>query len=245
MNTLANQFIDSNVREHFPISNYSLAVHNGKLVEMKFPGQSSVMESGKEEHLSKRQKTTLHIKNMVSLRCKLVLKAVLERLELYFSDLEIGRVEIIGDFSHKKRNALKDELPKYGLELLENERAILVEKIKNVIIEMIHYENELPNVKFSVYLCEKLNNEYSYGYLANLFSEVKGMTIRHYIMTHRIERAKEMIVYNNDLTLSEIAWHLNFSSVAHLSNQFKQITGFTVSHFRKMKQKRLTALEDL
>jgi hypothetical protein len=252
VNTLVAKIIHSDVRKNFSSTNDPLPGDHGNRHHTKFQGQSTIPKSGKEEqksgneeHLCKHQKTTLCIKNMVSIRCKLVVKAVLKRLELHFSHLELGRVDITDHFPPKKRDELKGELLKYGLELLDDQRAMLVERIKNVIVEMVHYKHELPKVKFSVYLCEKLNNEFSYTYLSTLFSEVKGITIEHYIIIHRIERAKEMMVYNNELTISEIAWQLHFSSVAHLSTQFKEITGLTPSHFKHMKHKRLTALEDL
>lgn len=196
-------------------------------------------------HLSEGQKTTLWIKNMVSLRCKLAVKSVLERLGLPFSDLELGKVVITDIFPQKERDSLKAELLIYGLELIEDEKDIIVARIKKVILEMVHYSEDWPGIKFSVYLCEKLNNKYSYTYLSTLFSEVKGYSIQHYIILHKIERAKEMMVYNTELTLSEIAWHLHYNSIAHLSSQFKKITGLTPTHFKNMQHKRLTALEDL
>lgn len=217
----------------------------GNRQDVEFPKQIPALVIDREAHLSKDQITTLCIKNMVSMRCKLVVKSVLQRLGMNFSHLELGKVEITGHLPQITRDGLKAELLQYGLELLDDERAILVERIKNVIVEMIHYSDELPTVKFSVYLREKFDNAFSYTYLSNLFTEVQGTTIKHYIIIHKIERAKEMLVYNNELTLSEIAWQLHYSSVAHLSNQFRKVTGLTPSHFKNMKHKRLTALEDL
>jgi AraC-like DNA-binding protein len=185
----------------------------------------------------------LFIKNMVSLRCKMLVRAELEKLGLHYIMVELGEVEIKEKLSPKKHDLLKVALYKSGLELMEDKRAILVGQIKTAIIEMIHYADELPKVKKSVYLSEKLNHDYTY--MSNIFSEVKGITIEHFILMHKIERAKELIVYNNELTLSEIAWKLHYSSVAHLSNQFKKITGLTPSHFKKMKHKRLIPLENL
>jgi AraC-like DNA-binding protein len=118
----------------------------------------------------------------------------------------------------------------------------LVEKIKNVIIDMVHYSEELPKVNFSDYLSEKLN--YDYTYLSNLFSEVQGITIEKFSISHKIERVKELIIYN-ELTISEIAWKLNYSSVAHLSNQFKKITGLSPSYFKQLKKKRKHNLENI
>jgi AraC-like DNA-binding protein len=194
------------------------------------------------EKTDKLEKTKLYIKNMVSIRCKMVVRAVLENLGLNYSFVELGEIEIIGDLSNTKHGQLKADLLKYGLELMEDKKNILVEKIKNVIVEMIHYSDELPDVKFSNYLGKKLNHHYTY--LANLFSEVKGMSIQHFVMLHKTERVKELLMYD-EFTLSEIAWKLHYSSVAHLSNQFKKITGLTPTHFKNMKYKRRTALDNV
>ena len=128
------------------------------------------------------------------------------------------------------------------MELLEDKKAILIEKIKTIIIEMIHYSEEPPILNFSSFLSQKLN--YEYNYLSNLFSEVKGTTIEHYIIAHKIERAKELLIYN-ELTITQIAEKLHYSNVAHLSNQFKKVTGLTPTFFKKMKHKRTIALENL
>lgn len=179
---------------------------------------------------------------MVSLRCKLLVKSELERLNLPFSVVELGEVHITEELSPEQRHELKNALLKFGLELMEDKKSILIEKIKNVIVEMIHYNDEPPTLNFSAYLAEKLN--YDYNYLSNLFSEVKGTTIEHFIISHKIERAKELLIYN-ELTLTEIAEKLHYSNVAHLSNQFKKVTGLTPTFFKKMKNKRLIALENL
>src|ERR1039457_917259 len=184
----------------------------------------------------------LYIKNMVSLRCKMVLKSELDKMKLKHTIMELGEVEIMGGLSPKKHDQLKAALLKSGLELMDDERAILVERIKNVIVEMVHYTDELPKVNFSAYLSEKLNQNYSH--LATLFSEVKGTTIEHFIIMHKIERVKELIIYN-ELSLSEIADKLHYSSVAHLSTQFKKITGLTPSFFKSLKHKKRTVLENL
>ncbi len=189
------------------------------------------------------QKTmTLFIKNMVSIRCKMLVKAELETLDLHPLVVELGEVKIKENISGEKQQSLKTALYKSGLELMDDKKIILFEKIKNVIIEMIHYADELPQTNFSDYLSQKLN--YNYIYLSNLFSEVKGITIEHYIIAHKIERAKELLIYD-ELTLTEIADKLHYSSVAHLSNQFKKVTGLTPSFFKSMKHKRLIAHEDL
>jgi AraC-like DNA-binding protein len=184
----------------------------------------------------------LLIKNMVSLRCKLIVKSELEKLHLHFHVVELGEVEINEELTSIQKEELKFGLLKFGLELLEDKKSVLIEKIKNIIVEMIHYSDEPPTLNFSAYLVEKLN--YDYNYLSNLFSEVKGTTIERFIISHKIERAKELLIYN-ELTLTEIAEKLHYSSVAHLSNQFKKVTGLTPTFFKKMKHKRLIALENL
>mgnify|MGYP001160594517 CR=1 FL=1 len=245
MNILDVEIIHSNVQKKITGSSELRRVHHPKLHSAEFQSHSRLTRSGNGIHLNTRQKTTLCIKNMVSIRCKMVVKSVLERLGLHYSHLELGRVEITDNFPQEKHEEVKAALLQFGLELMDDESAILVERIKNVIIEMIHYEDEMPKAKFSVYLCEKLNNEFTYAYLSALFAEVKGVNIEHFVIVHKIERAKELMVYNEGLSLSEIAWKLHYSSVAHLSNQFKKITGLTPTHFKNMKNKRLTALEDL
>jgi AraC-like DNA-binding protein len=187
-------------------------------------------------------KMKLFIKYMVSIRCKMVVKSELDKLGLSYGVVELGEVQIIGNITPEQYVQLKAALLHSGLELMDDKKAILIEKIINVIIEMIHYEDELPKVNFSDYLSEKLN--YDYTYLANLFSETKGITIEHFIILHKIERVKELIIYD-ELSLSEIAWKLHYSSVAHLSHQFKKITGLTPSFFRSLRHKRRSTLENV
>lgn len=184
----------------------------------------------------------LFIKNMVSLRCKMIVKSELENLGLHHIIVELGEVQIKESLSAKQHDELKIALLKSGLELMDDKKAMLIEKIKNIIIEMIHYSDELPKTNFSDYLREKLG--YDYTYLSNLFSEVKGTTIEHFIISHKIERVKELLVYN-ELSLTEIAWQLRYSSVSHLSNQFKKVTGLTPSFFKKIKHKRRKTLENV
>ena len=184
----------------------------------------------------------LFIKNMVSLRCKMLVKAELEKMNIPYKVIELGEAELEEPISAKQHDELKAALLKAGLEVMDDKKAMLVEKIKNVIIEMVHYADELPVTNFSDYLSETLNHNYTY--LSNLFSEVKGITIEHYIIIHKIEKVKELIIYD-ELNLTEIAFKLNYSSVAHLSNQFKKITGLTPSFFKKLKNKRRSPLEDM
>ncbi|MFY8004937.1 MAG: helix-turn-helix domain-containing protein, partial [Chitinophagaceae bacterium] len=158
-----------------------------------------------------------------------------------YNYLELGEVHLVAPLTKEKRHELAAKLHVSGLELIENKTAILIEKIKNIIIEMV-YSDELPDVKYSVFISEKMQKDYHV--LADLFSKTKGTTIEHFIIIHKIERAKELIMYD-ELNLSEIAYKLNYSSVAHLSNQFKKITGLTPSFFKKMPQKKRINLEDL
>jgi len=184
----------------------------------------------------------LYIKYMVSIRCKMLVKAELKAMGLHFVVVELGEVEIMEDLTPEQRGHLKAALAVSGLELMDDQRASLIEKLKKVIIEMVHYADELPKIKNSDYLSEKLH--YDYTYLANLFSEVAGLTIEHYIIAHKIERVKELLMYD-ELNLTQISYKMNYSSVAHLSNQFKKVTGLTPSHFKLLKDKRRKSLEDV
>jgi AraC-like DNA-binding protein len=179
---------------------------------------------------------------MVSLRCKLMVKQELEKLGLQHISIQLGLIEIKEDISESQKQELKLNLAMSGLELMDDKKSILIDKIKNVIVEMIHYSDEVPKVNYSDYIAEKLN--YDYTYLSNLFSEVKGITIQHFIIKHKIERAKELILYD-ELNLTEIAHKLNYSSVAHLSNQFKKVTGHTPTYFKNLGKKRKSNLENL
>ena len=179
---------------------------------------------------------------MVCIRCKMVVKAELEKLGLHYIVVELGEAEIMESISEEQHDQFKEALLKSGLELLDNKKSVLIQKIKNVIIEVIHYSEEPLAINFSDHLSQKLNHNYTY--LANLFSEVQGTTIEKFIIAHKIERVKELLVYN-ELTLTEIAYLMHYSSVAHLSAQFKKITGLTPSHFKQLREKRLTMLENL
>ena len=184
----------------------------------------------------------LYIKYMVSLRCKMVVKDELRKLGIDYSNISLGEVELAGEVSRLQLENIRTALMKSGLELMDDKKSVLIEKIKDVVIEMVHYEDELPKVNFSDYLTEKLG--YNYTYLANLFSETEGTTIEHFIIMHKIERVKELIIYD-ELNLTEIAWKLHYSSVSHLSNQFKKITGLTPSFFKSLKDKKRNNLENL
>jgi len=171
----------------------------------------------------------------------MAVKEELKKLGLHYI-VDMGVADIMENITDKQRNQIRTGLLRSGLELMDDKKAVLIEKIKNVIIEMVHYKDELPKTNFSNYISEKLN--YDYTYLANLFSEVQGTTIEKFIISHKIERVKELIIYD-ELNLTEIAWNMHYSSVAHLSTQFKKITGLTPSHFKKLKNKRRIAIEDV
>lgn len=166
----------------------------------------------------------------------------MESLNIKYLSLELGLVETPKKTTDLQRLKLSEILLKSGLQLLDEKKAILIEKIKNVIIEMVHYSEELPKQNYSDCISEKLG--YDYTYLANTFSEVKGITIQHFIINHKIEKAKELLLYD-ELNLTEIAYKLNYSSVAHLSNQFKKVTGLCPSFYKQLGQKRKQNLEDL
>jgi len=185
----------------------------------------------------------IYIKYMVSTRCKMTVLAELEKLRLQHGIVELGEINIKGKMSEGKREKLRIALLKSGLELMDDKKSILIEKVKTVIIEMIHLPNGMPNTNTSDYLSEKL--EQSYPPLAAAFSEVTGTTIENFVIAHKIERVKELLLYD-ELTLTEISYQLNYSSVAHLSYQFKKITGLTPTYFKQLKEhKRRIVLENI
>lgn len=179
---------------------------------------------------------------MVSNRCKLAVKEELKKLGLHFIVVDLGEVDIMEDITPAQLKQLQIGLVSSGLELMDDKKAVLIERIKTVITEMIHYSDELPKVNYSDYIAEKLN--YDYTYLSNLFSEVKGITIQQFIIVHKIERVKELLFYA-ELNLTEIAFKLHYSSVAHLSNQFKKVTGLTPSGYKQLKHKGRMPIEDV
>ena len=179
---------------------------------------------------------------MVSNRCKIAVRDQLKKLGLHFIVVDLGEVEIMENLTFDKREMLKRGLLDSGLELMDDKKAILIEKIKNIIIEMIHHSEEIIKVNFSDFLSDKLNHNYTY--LANLFSEVQGTTIEQYIISNKVERIKELMIYDEH-NITEIAWKMGYSSVAHLSSQFKKVTGLSPSHFKKMKDKRRNSIEDI
>ena len=170
-----------------------------------------------------------------------MVKQELTRLGIKYMVLDLGMVELLENITEEQRKQLKTNLLRSGLELMDDKKSILIEKIKNVITELIHNSDQLPKVNYSEYISEQL--EYDYTYLANTFSEVKGITIQQYIIINKIEKVKELLLYD-ELNLAEISFKLHYSSAAHLSNQFKRITGLTPSYYKKLRKKR-TNLENM
>lgn len=179
---------------------------------------------------------------MVSLRCKIVVQEELKNLGLDYAYVNLGEVSLLEYITAEQRKELKDVLLHSGLELMNDKKAILIERIKSGVIDMVHHSDTLPKMKFSDFISKKL--DYDYTYLSNIFSEAQGVTISHFILLHKVERIKELILYD-ELNLTEISYRLNYSSVAALSNQFKKITGLTPSFFKSLKNKREKMLENV
>lgn len=169
----------------------------------------------------------------------MLVKSELAKLGLHYAYVELGEADVMEEITNEQLIQLGNALKKDGLELMDDKKSILVEKIKTIIIELVHDNDDQIKVNLSDYLGEKLNHNYTY--LANLFSEIKGTTIEKFYLAHKVEKVKELLVYE-ELTLSEIAYRLNYSSVAHLSTQFKKMTGLTPSHFKNLKHQRFNAL---
>jgi AraC-like DNA-binding protein len=181
----------------------------------------------------------LYIKYKVSTQSRVVVSSELEQLGLHISDMVLGEMKVSEKLTDEQREQLKVALVKTDPELLDDRKATLVEKIKTAIIEVIHYAEEVPKMTFSDYLRDKLNHDYTY--MSNLFSAATGTTIEHFIITHKIERAKDLLMYE-DLSLTQISYILNYSSVAHLSNQFKKVTGLTPTFFKQLMGKKASVL---
>lgn len=177
---------------------------------------------------------------MVSLRCKMVVKDALNDLGLHYIMIDLGIVEISEELTEDQREKLKKALLVSGIELMDDKKAMLIEKIKNVIIEMVHYSDEMPKVNYSEYISQKLGQDYTH--MSKIFSEVKGITIEHFIIFHKIEKVKELLLYD-ELNLTQISYILDYSSVTHLSKQFKKVTGLTPSYFKQLKTQRRNNLD--
>ncbi len=178
---------------------------------------------------------------MVSARCIFAVEKALQKTGLQPIHVTLGEAEIAETVSDVQRLQLNFLLLQYGLELIPDKRSILVEKIKTIIIDMVHYSEEPLKVNFSSYLSEKLNHDYTY--MSNLFSEVQGNTIEQFIISHKVEKIKELINYN-ELSITQIAWKMNYSSVAHLSNQFKKVTGLSPSQYKQLGDKQRNPIEE-
>ena len=179
---------------------------------------------------------------MLSVRSKMEVKEVLKKLDLHFVFVDMGVIDVMEELSSEQIEQLRNALLAIGLELMDDKKAVLIDKIKNVVIELVHLTEESIKINFSDYLSEKLNHNYTY--LANLFSQVQGTTIEQFIIAHKVERIKEFIIYD-ELNITEIAYKMNYSSVAHLSNQFKKVTGLSPSHFKKLKEKSRSSIEEI
>jgi AraC-like DNA-binding protein len=182
----------------------------------------------------------LYIGNMVSNRCKMIVKSELEKHGLHFIMVELGEVEVMESLSAEQLESLNTSLFKSGLSVLSDKKSVLIERIKNTIVELVYYSDKLPRTNFSDYLSEKLS--YDYTYMANLFSEIQGSTIERYLISLRIERVKELLIYG-ELNLTEISYKMHYSSVAHLSSQFKKITGLTPSYYKRLRNKKRNPIE--
>lgn len=179
---------------------------------------------------------------MVCIRCKMVVKDELAKLGLHYTTVELGEAEVVENISAGQHDMIKVALLKSGLELMDDKKSVLIQKIKNVIVELVHYSEEPLTINFSEFLSQKLDHNYTY--LSNLFSEVQGTTIEQFLISHKIEKVKELLVYD-ELNLTEISYLLHYSSVAHLSAQFKKVTGLTPSHFKQLREKRRAMLDDM
>ena len=218
-----------------PQKDFGLSFQMNRLIKKGSNGKSV-------SHKSNTENVKLYIKNMVSLRCKMVVKEELGKLGLDIIAVDLGVVELTGEITPVQHEQLKSNLLSYGLELLDDKKSILIERIKSLIIELVHYSEEWPKVNISDYISEKI--KYDYTYLSNIFSEMKGITIQQFIISHRIEKVKELLQYN-ELNLTEISYKLHYSSVAHLSNQFKKVTGLSPSFYKQLNMGRNSNLENV
>ncbi|MDA6069470.1 AraC family transcriptional regulator [Flavobacterium sp. AC] len=185
---------------------------------------------------------TIYIKNMVCGRCKMVVKSELDKLGLQTVSVELGEVELQNDIPDNLKEVLLKNLQDLGFDFIDDKKSKTIEKIKNLIVDLVHHKNNELKINLSDYLVKNLNQDYST--LSNLFSEIENTTIEKYFISQKIEKVKELLLYN-ELSLSEIADLLNYSNVAHLSNQFKKITGFTPTHYKQSKDKKRIQIENL
>ena len=184
----------------------------------------------------------IYIKNMVCARCEMAVRTLFDEMKISVLSIKLGEVELSKTLENLEKKQLSEKLKSLGFELLDDKISKTIERIKNRIIDLVHHQNEQPKINLSSYLSDDLNQDYSA--LSNLFSETEGITIEHYFIAQKIERVKELLIYN-ELSLSEIAFQLNYSSVAHLSNQFKKTTGITPTQFKQLKEKKRKQIDDL
>lgn len=184
----------------------------------------------------------IYVKNMACESCKIVLKDALDELGIATSKIDLGEIDTKEDVSDDEKKKLNKIINKAGLELLEKKQGVLIEKIRKILIDYVYNTDQKPNIKLSVLLSEDLN--LTYTHLSNIFSEVEATTIEQFLISLKIERIKELIIFGED-TFSEIAYKLNYSSAAHLSTQFKKATGLTPSHFKNLKKKRRITIQNI
>jgi AraC family transcriptional regulator len=185
----------------------------------------------------------LYVKNMVCHRCKLVVQSQLEKLDLHPLNITLGEVVLAEEsLTKEKSQSISDALQDVGFELIDDKRSKLIEQVKTFVINIVHHKEEQPNKKYSELLAQHLHHDYSY--ISNLFSEVEGITIEQYIINQKIEKVKELLTYD-ERSLSQIAVDLGYSSTAHLSAQFKKLTGLTPSQFKQMTTKNRRSLDEI
>lgn len=184
----------------------------------------------------------LYIKNMVCNRCKMVVNSELQKLGIYPLSVMLGEIELDRELSDVEKQKIEDTLTPLGFFLIDDKKSRLIEQIKTAIVELVHYNNNELKINLSDFLENKVH--YDYNYISNLFSEVEGTTIEKYFIAQKIERVKELLVYD-ELTLSQIAYELNYSSVAHLSNQFKKVTGLNPTHFKNIQPYKRKSLDEV
>lgn len=177
---------------------------------------------------------------MVSSRCIHTVKTVLQQLGITYINISLGEVHLTSNVSVTQLRTFKEKIASYGLGIIADRKGMLVERIRSLVVDMIHHHEELPKENYSWYIANKLDQNYTY--IANIFSEQTGMTIEQFIISHKIEKVKELLMYK-EMSLTQIAFRLNYSSVAHLSNQFKKVTGMNPSAYRQLQQKNRKPLE--
>ena len=186
--------------------------------------------------------SNLFIKNMVCNRCIMVVQNEMDKLGISVKHITLGEVLLENELTEDQKKKIDSALTPLGFELIDDKKSRIIEKIKNSIIEIVHHKDNQAKNNLSDLLTHELHQDYNY--LSHLFSEIEGITIEKYFIAQKIERVKELLVYD-ELSLSEIAFQLNYSSVAYLSNQFKKVTGLTPSHFKKVKAEKRKPLDQV